>query len=156
MDQARAVVTAQIQRKPAVIFGNMGLALIAKGITTTVPIVFGTVDDPVIAGAVSSYSRPGANVTGVRFRAGDENTKLLQLLHELVPAATVIGVLVYRDAVAADSDIYAIQTAASSMGVKTIVSRVSDDSEFGAAFAGFADAKVGAVLSTATDISTPA
>jgi putative tryptophan/tyrosine transport system substrate-binding protein len=79
-------------------------------------------------------------------RAGDENTKLFQLLHELAPAATVIGVLVYRAGVAVDSDIYAIQTAASSMGVKTIVSRVSDDSEFGAAFAGFADAKVGAVF----------
>src|SRR6478752_5282139 len=71
MEQAPAAITTQVQRNTAVIFGTLGLALEAKAITSSIPIVFGTTDDPVATGAISSYSHPGENITGVRLRAGD-------------------------------------------------------------------------------------
>ena len=82
----------------------------------------------------------------MRLRAGDEFTKAFQLLHELVPTATSIGVLVHRAGVASKADISAVETAAYSMSVKVIMSPVSDETEFGAAFATFAAQKVGAVF----------
>src|SRR5215470_4603504 len=80
LDQLPTAVAAQVQRKVAVIVGTLDIAMAAKAATSTIPIVFATVDDPVKAGVVSSYSRPGGNVTGVRVRAGDEPAKLLELL----------------------------------------------------------------------------
>ena len=146
MGQAPAAIAAQVRRNTAVIFGTLGLAITARTITSSTPIVFATTDDPVAAGAISSYSRPGANITGVRLRAGDEFTKAFQLLHELVPTATSIGVLVHRAGVAFKSDIEQIDAAAQSMGVKPVVYPVSDETEFGAAFATFTASKVGAVF----------
>jgi putative tryptophan/tyrosine transport system substrate-binding protein len=146
MGQASAAITTQVQRKTAAIFGTLGLALIAKTITSSIPIVFGTTDDPLAAGAISSYSHPSANVTGVRLRAGDENMKAFQLLHELVPSASSIGVLGHRAGVATKSDVAALEAAAHSMGVKPVVILVSDESEFPATFASFAEAKVNAVF----------
>jgi putative ABC transport system substrate-binding protein len=64
LDQLPTAVAAQVQRKVAVICGTLEIAVAAKAATSTSPIVFATVDDPVNAGVVSSYSRPGGNVTG--------------------------------------------------------------------------------------------
>jgi putative ABC transport system substrate-binding protein len=146
MEQLPAAVAAQVQRKVAVIYGTLEVALAAKAVTSIIPIVFATADDPVAAGAVNTYSRPGGNVTGVRLRAGDEQTKLLELLHELLPSATKIGVLVFRGGVGIAQDMSLIDAAARSMGVRTVVTLVSDESEFEAAFSEFKRSMVAAVF----------
>ncbi|MFK4980127.1 ABC transporter substrate binding protein, partial [Klebsiella pneumoniae] len=69
-------------------------ALAAKQATSAVPIVFLTGDDPVATGLVESLNRPGGNVTGVTWLAGELGAKNLELMSELVPTATTIGVLV--------------------------------------------------------------
>ena len=86
---------ADLVRLPAaVIVVNAPAVRVAKAATTTVPIVFVTGADPVKDGLVASLNRPGGNVTGVTFLVGQLGAKRLELLRQLVPKATTIGVLV--------------------------------------------------------------
>jgi putative ABC transport system substrate-binding protein len=146
LDQLPTAVAAQVQRKVAVIVGTLDIAMAAKAATSTIPIVFATVDDPVKAGVVSSYSRPGGNVTGVRVRAGDEPAKLLELLHELLPRAATIGVLVYRGGPGTAQDVASVEAAAQLIGLHCTITPASSEIELDAAFADFARSKVDAVL----------
>jgi putative ABC transport system substrate-binding protein len=98
LDRLPALIADLIRRPVAVIVGNHNAALAAKAATTTVPIVFVTGSDPIRDGLVASLSRPGGNVTGVIFLAGILGTKRLELLRQVVPAATTIAVLVNPDA----------------------------------------------------------
>jgi putative ABC transport system substrate-binding protein len=92
VDRLPALVADLVQRKVDVISGNSSVAVAAKAATSTIPIVFVTAVDPVANGLVASFNHPGGNVTGVRLRAGEETTaKLIELVHELLPAATTIG-----------------------------------------------------------------
>ena len=93
LNRLPALVAESLGRPVAVIVANVDSALAAKAATSTVPIVFAMGGDPVKAGLVASYSRPGGNVTGVSFFGGLLGAKRLELLHQLVPAATKIGVL---------------------------------------------------------------
>jgi putative ABC transport system substrate-binding protein len=145
-DSLPAAVAAQVQRNVAVIFGSLLVASAAKTATSTIPIVFATTDDPLRAGLVRSYSHPGGNVTGVRMRAGDEPAKLLELLHELVPAAVTIGVLINPDGITSATDRASIEAAARSKGMELFTTPVSSENEFESAFAGFARAQVDGVL----------
>jgi putative ABC transport system substrate-binding protein len=142
----RAVVAAQTKRKVAVIYGNLMAASAAKAATNTIPIVFGTVDDPLVAGLISGYSHPGGNVTGVRMRAGDEPAKLIELLHELSPAAGTVGVVMHPGGLTSAEDKASIEAAAQSKGLHTVIALVSDENQFEPTFAGFARANVDAVL----------
>ena len=146
LDQLPAAVTAQVQRKVAVIVGTLEIAMAAKAATSTIPIVFATVDDPVGAGVVSGYGGPGGNVTGVRVRAGDEPAKLLELLHELLPRAATIGVLVYRGGSGTTQDLASVETAAQLIGLHITVTPVSSEIELDGAFADFAQARLDAML----------
>ena len=90
-----SVLMADLVRLPAaVIVVNAPAAQLAKAATTTVPIVFVTGADPVKDGLVASLNRPSGNVTGVTFLVGQLGAKRLELLRQLVPKATTIGVLV--------------------------------------------------------------
>jgi len=86
-DRLPALVTGLINRPAAVIVGNTLAALRAKAATATIPIVFTTGSDPVRDGLVTSLARPGGNVTGVVFIAGDLGSKRLELLRQFIPKA---------------------------------------------------------------------
>ena len=77
----------------AIATGSAGSARAAKAATTTIPIVFANGSDPVSVGLVASMNRPGGNITGVTFTTVDVTAKRLGQLHELVPAAELIGVI---------------------------------------------------------------
>jgi putative tryptophan/tyrosine transport system substrate-binding protein len=96
--------------------GSSASPLAAKAATGTVPIVFTTGGDALKLGFVSSFNRPGHNVTGVSFLAYELAQKRLQLLHELVPAATAIGVLNNPDGPSSQSETGEVQAAARALG----------------------------------------
>jgi putative tryptophan/tyrosine transport system substrate-binding protein len=95
-DRLPALAAELVRRPVAVIVttGGAPSALAAKAATATVPIVFATGGDPVVLGLVASINRPGANVTGVSFLVATLAAKMLGLLHELLPGAERIAVLV--------------------------------------------------------------
>lgn len=94
LDRLPALTTELIQKQAAVIVANTQAARAAMTVTTTVPIVFVTGTDPVRDGLVTSFNRPGGNVTGVSFLVSGTSGKRLELLRQLVPTAEVIAVLV--------------------------------------------------------------
>jgi putative ABC transport system substrate-binding protein len=93
-DRLPALVAELIRKPVAVVVGNTPAALAAKSVTATVPIVFVTGSDPIRHGLVTSFNRPGGNVTGISFLSAGSAGKRLELLRQLVPGAATIAVLV--------------------------------------------------------------
>ena len=121
-------------------------ALAAKQATATIPIVFSVGADPVEVGLVSSLSHPGGNVTGVyQFTAGLES-KRLGLLHEMVPKAKVVGILINPNYAAAESQLRDVQDSAAHLGLRLVVVRANTESEFAAAFSTVVTQRAGAIL----------
>jgi putative ABC transport system substrate-binding protein len=121
-------------------------ALAAKRATTAIPVVFSIGADPVEVGLVSSLSHPGGNVIGVyQFTAGLE-AKRLGLLHEMVPKAEVVGVLVNPNYAAAESQLRDVQEAAANLGLRLVIVRANIESEFDAAFSTVVTQRAGAML----------
>jgi len=144
-DKLTALVNDFIHRPVAVIIGNLVAARAAKAASTTVPIVFATGNDPVKDGMVTNLNRPGGNVTGVSFLAGALGAKRLELLRQLVPSATTIGMLDGPDNVGDSED---VEVAARAIGQQLIVLKATNASEIQAAFATFVRRGVGALIIT--------
>ena len=141
------VLVAELLRRPvAMIVGNTPSALAAKAATTTVPIVFAAGGDPVVLGLVTSLNRPGGNVTGVTFLAGVLGAKRLELLRQLVPNATAIGVLVNPNNQDTEAERKDVQTAAQAIGQQLIIFDISSDRDIETAFAAFVQRGAGALL----------
>jgi ABC-type uncharacterized transport system substrate-binding protein len=145
-DRLRALVADLVDRKVAVIAANSPSALAAKTATTTIPIVFTTGDDPVNLGLVASLSRPTGNVTGVTFFGGALVAKQLELLHELIPQATVISVLVNPNFPGTAFQLRDMQEAARTLGHPMHVLNASTGSEINTAFATIAQQRTDALL----------
>jgi putative ABC transport system substrate-binding protein len=139
-DRLPALALELVRRKVSVIVtGANAAALAAKAATTTIPIVFILAEDPVQLGLVASLPRPGGNVTGINFVSGELTAKRLELLHELVPAAARVGVLVNpADPTAAESTLRDFETAAHAIGLKIQVLRATTGQEIHEAFAAMA------------------
>jgi len=145
-DRLRTLVADLVDRKVAVIAANSPSALAAKTATTTIPIVFTTGDDPVNLGLVTSLSRPTGNVTGVTFFGGAVVNKQLELLHELLPQARVISVLVNPNFPGATFQLRDVQEAARILGHTMHVLNASTGSEINTAFATIAQQRTDALL----------
>jgi ABC-type uncharacterized transport system substrate-binding protein len=137
-DRLPALMAGLVRRRVAVIAtpaGNLA-AQAAKAATTNIPIVFGVGEDPVKLGLVASLARPGGNLTGINFFSTELEAKRLALLHELVPKAGRIAVLVNPANVpATESALQAIPDAARAIGLQMQVLNASTRSEIEAAFA---------------------
>ena len=127
-----------VRRKVAVIASTGGIpaTLAAREATTSIPIVFTIPDDPVKIGLVSSVARPDRNLTGINYLNSEIIAKRLELLHELVPTATRIAVLVNpRNPVNAEATVSGAQSAGRSLGMQITAFNASTSREIDAAFA---------------------
>jgi len=138
MDRLSALAAELVGLRVGVIISPGGLAstLAAKQATTTIPIVFAISDDPVRLGLVASLARPGGNLTGINFVAGEVTAKRLEILREMVPTATRVAVLVNpANAANAETTLKEVEAAARTIGLKIQVLNASTSREIDAAFA---------------------
>ena len=147
-DRLPALVADLLRNQVAVIVTSGGSIppRIAKAASSSVPIVFVVGLDPVAAGLVTSFNRPGGNATGVYMLTGELNAKRLGLLHEVVPRAQTIAVLVNPTGAAAPSIEAEVRGAAAATGVKTLVVHAGTERDIDAAFALLADKRIGALV----------
>jgi putative ABC transport system substrate-binding protein len=146
-DQLPALARDLVGRQVSVIAATSTPAnLMAKAATGTIPIVFTTGSDPVQLGLVASLNRPGGNVTGVTQLTGEVAPKRVELAHELVPTATVIGLLVNPGSPSAEALTKASREAATTLGVQLEVLRASSEAEIDDAFITFQQMRIGALV----------
>ena len=130
-------LATELARLPVLVVAATGgepAALAAKAATSTIPIVFATGTDPVKAGLVASYNRPGGNATGINFQTADMEAKRLGLLHELIPQAKTIAFLYNPKFAAAEGQLHDVREAAQTLGLQVNVLHASTDDEINAAF----------------------
>jgi putative ABC transport system substrate-binding protein len=142
-------LAAELVRRPAAVIATGGGAIpaqAAKAATSTIPIVFVSGGDPVKLGLVASLNRPGGNVTGVAPFFSVLGAKRLELLHELVPAATTIGVLFNPDSPEATAATADAQAAAPSLSLQLIILPARTAADIEAAFAALVEQRGGALL----------
>jgi putative tryptophan/tyrosine transport system substrate-binding protein len=139
-DRLPALMADLVRRQIAVIATPGHLpSLAAKAATATIPIVFGVGGDPVQLGIVASLARPGGNATGINFFANEVATKRLRLLHDLVPKAVRIAVLLNpANAAVAETTLRDVREAAAQVGLQIRALNASTIGEIDAAFATFA------------------
>ena len=118
-DRLPALAADLVSRRVTAIFANSPSVAAVKGLTTTIPIVFLSGDDPVRLGLVASLNRPGGNVTGVNIFSGETATKRLDLLRELVPHASKIAILINTDFTASIRFRDDVEAAAPMLGLTT-------------------------------------
>jgi putative tryptophan/tyrosine transport system substrate-binding protein len=136
-DRLPALLADLVRRQVAVIAtpGTL-LAQAAKAATTVIPIVFSVGEDPVKLGLVGSLARPGGNVTGINFFVQEVVAKRLRLLHEMVPKAVRVAVLVNPgNPSVVETTVREVQKAAPTMGLQILILNASTVSEIDAAFA---------------------
>jgi putative ABC transport system substrate-binding protein len=135
-DQLPTMARDLVERNVNVIFASAGDQPLRAAIaaTSTIPIVFTLGGDPVSAGYVQSLNRPGRNVTGIAFIASALEAKRLEILHELVPGALSIAVLVGSANARAENDARELQKAAATLGVRLHLVKAGNEEELGAAF----------------------
>jgi ABC-type uncharacterized transport system substrate-binding protein len=148
-DRLPELAAELIRRQVAVIAATGGhpVAFAAKAATTTIPIVFIASDDPVRMGLVASIARPGGNLTGINFFSGELTAKRLELLHELVPAAIRVVVLVNpANTVNVEATSREVGAAARAIGLQIQILNASTIGEINAAFATFVRERPDAVF----------
>ena len=135
-DRLSALASELVRRDVAVIFaaGGSAPALAAKAATAQIPIVFSSGGDPVTGGLVSSLNRPGGTVTGVSLMFSDTVAKRLGLLHEVVPKASLIGVVVNPDYADVELQLKQLQEGTRSLSQELQIEKARTAHEIGMAF----------------------
>jgi putative ABC transport system substrate-binding protein len=144
-DRLPALAADLVRRQVAVIAANGPAVVVAKAATSTIPIVFQVGVDPVQAGLVASLNRPGGNLTGMTILSGELGPKQLELLHELVPGARKLAVLLNPTGSTNAETLSRDQEAARALGLELQVLEASRDQDFAAAFATLTQAQAGAL-----------
>jgi putative ABC transport system substrate-binding protein len=146
-DRMPALAAEFVHRRVAVIVAPSAPAIAAaRASTSTIPIVFLNAADPVQLGVVASLNRPGGNITGVSLLAAELAPKRLELLLEVVPKASVIGLLENPANPRTGPEIAEVQKAARTIGKEIVVAKAGSEHDFDAAFATFVQGRVGALL----------
>ena len=151
-DRLASLAADLVERQPVVIVaaGGPASAFAAKAATSTIPIVFTSVGNPVEIGLVSSLARPGGNVTGIDATLTVElDTKRLELLHELVPSLPEVGVLVNPNRPDVSSQTEQIRAAGRALRVEPVLLSAGEPRAINAAFAILAERGLRALLVTA-------
>jgi putative ABC transport system substrate-binding protein len=141
-------MAAELVRQPVTVLASTGgepAALAAKAATSAIPIVFAIGGDPVKLGLAASYNRPGGNATGINILSTSLEPKRLGLLHEMVPKAATIGVLINPNNPPYESQLREVQEAARALGVQVHVLRANTDREIEAAFETVAQQRIAAL-----------
>ena len=145
-DRLPALTADLIRRQAAVIVGHSIAVQAAKAATSTTPIIFVVGSDPVRTGLVANLNRPGGNVTGITFTTIDVSAKRLGQLHDVVPKAELIGVLQDPNLPESDLEQRDVEAAAKIIGLRLLVVKAANPSEFSPAFEKLVQAGVGALL----------
>jgi putative ABC transport system substrate-binding protein len=147
-DQLPALAADLVGRKVDVIVtgGGNAPALAAKGATSTIPIVFETGSDPVETHLVTSFARPGGNLTGANILVAGLNPKRLELLTKLVPEADAIALLVNPNYSGVEAIMREVQEAARVKGFQLHILKAATENEIDAAFATFTQRRPGALV----------
>jgi putative ABC transport system substrate-binding protein len=147
-DRLSALAADLIGRQVAVIVapGGAPAALAAKSATTTIPIVFEMGADPIAMGLVGSLNRPEGNLTGVSSLNVEVTPKRLEILHEMVPAAAVVAVLVNPTSPTADSQLRNLQAAARALGLQLHVLYASIERDFDTVFVTLLQLRAGGLV----------
>lgn len=146
-EQLPALAADLIARGAAVIVtGGIGSALGARKASATIPLVFLAGDDPVKFGLVASLNRPGGNATGVAWLTSEIFSKRLEIAREMVPRASVIGVLINPKSPEVEPQVKEIEAAAQMLQQPLYMARASSDADFEAAFASLVEQKSDAIV----------
>jgi putative ABC transport system substrate-binding protein len=147
-DRLPALAADLVDRKVAVIAATGGLvsAFAAKAATSTIPIVFSGGADPVKAGLVASLDRPGGNITGVTQFHAQLGSKRLDLLHELVPRAAMVALLINPNTASAETEAREVQAAAPVLDLQVDIVSAGSEREIDAAFANLVERHTDALL----------
>ena len=147
-DQLPQLAAELVARKVAVIAAAYALAAkAAMAATSTIPIVFVTGTDPVRSGLVSSLNRPGGNVTGLALLSGGLGAKRLGLLHDLVPPAQTVAVLINpNNPPVSEPYVNDVQEAARALGLNLVILHASTDREIDTSFATMDEQRIGALI----------
>jgi len=147
-DRLPALAHELVRERVSVIvtMGGDFTALAAKGATTSIPIVFNVAGDPVAAGVVPNVNRPGGNITGVTSMLRDLAQKRVGLLHELLPRAATIAVLVNPDNPSSSEQTESVESAARGIGCKTRLLQAATEAQVDAAMASLPRLQADALL----------
>jgi putative tryptophan/tyrosine transport system substrate-binding protein len=147
-DRLPALATDLVRRQVAVIAASsLPASLAAKAATTTIPIIFETAANPVKIGLVASLNRPGGNITGVTQMSEEVAPKRLELLHELLPKANILALLVNpTNSAIAEPQAREVLSAAKALGVEVDVLNASTEHDFDAVFAKLLELRAGGLV----------
>ena len=148
-DRLPALAADLVGRQVAVLVAAGGdpAALAAKGATQTIPVIFHIGEDPIALGLVSSFNRPGGNVTGLTLFYIAVTGKRLELLLELVPTAAIIGLLVNPGSpTIAENEVRSVQSAAAVLGRQVRILSASNEAQIEETFAAAAQQRIAALI----------
>jgi putative tryptophan/tyrosine transport system substrate-binding protein len=154
LDRMPSLLADLLDHQVSVIVASLQGAQAAKSAGVTIPVVFSTSDDPVKQGFVENLNRPGGNMTGVYLFTAELEGKRLGLLHDVVPKATIIAVLIDATHPAADAELRDVQSAVARLGMQLVVLHANSDHDFEAAFARLIEQKAQALLVCASPLFT--